>query len=74
MRMRVCYLDCHEAELCCYLVIHTENLFRPLQPFYSYFHLCPIYWLFLVFLAYRYLSLIPHSPFLIFLLEWKAAF
>jgi hypothetical protein len=21
MRMRVCYLDCHEAGLCCYLVI-----------------------------------------------------
>jgi uncharacterized membrane protein len=22
MRMRVCYLDSHEAGLCCYLVIH----------------------------------------------------
>jgi hypothetical protein len=22
MHMRVCYLDCHEAGLCCYLVIH----------------------------------------------------
>jgi hypothetical protein len=28
MRMRVCYLDCHEAELCCYLVIHIGNLLR----------------------------------------------
>jgi hypothetical protein len=26
MRMRVCYLDRHEAGLCCYLVIHIENL------------------------------------------------
>jgi hypothetical protein len=43
IRMRVCYLDCHEAGLCCYLVIHTENLLRPLQLFY--FHLWPIYWL-----------------------------
>jgi hypothetical protein len=43
MRMTVCYLDCHEAGLCCYLVIHIENLLRPLQLFY--FHLCPIYWL-----------------------------
>jgi hypothetical protein len=43
MLMRVCYLDCHEAELCCCLVIHTENLLNPLQMFY--FHLWPIYWL-----------------------------
>jgi hypothetical protein len=25
MRMSVCYLHCHEAGLCCYLVIHVEN-------------------------------------------------
>jgi hypothetical protein len=43
VRMRVCYLDCHEAGLCCYLVIQIENLLRPLQLFY--FHLWPIYWL-----------------------------
>jgi hypothetical protein len=41
-----CYLDCHEAGLCCYLLIHIENLLYPLQLFY--FHLCPIYWLFLI--------------------------
>jgi uncharacterized membrane protein len=41
MNMRVCYLDCHEAGLCCYLVIHTENQLHPLELFY--FHLCPIY-------------------------------
>jgi hypothetical protein len=46
MRTGVCYLDCHEAGLCCYLVIHIENLLRPLQLFY--FHLwlftdCPSY-------------------------------
>jgi hypothetical protein len=40
MRMRVCYLYCHETGLCCYLLIHIENL---LQPFC--FHLWPIYWL-----------------------------
>jgi hypothetical protein len=44
MRMRVCFLDCHEAGLCCCLVIHIGgNLLRPLQPFYL--HLWPIYWL-----------------------------
>jgi hypothetical protein len=41
--MCVCYLDCHEAGLCCYLVLHIQNLLRPLQLFY--FHLRPIYWL-----------------------------
>jgi hypothetical protein len=46
MRMRVYYLDCQEGGLCCYLVIHIENLIHPLQPFY--FHLWPIYWLFVV--------------------------
>jgi hypothetical protein len=25
MRMRICYLDCHRAGLCCYIVIHIEN-------------------------------------------------
>jgi hypothetical protein len=39
MRMRVCYLDCHEAGLCCYLVIHVENLLHPLRLFH--FHLRP---------------------------------
>jgi hypothetical protein len=37
MRMRVWYLHCPEAGLCCYLVIHIENVLRPLQLFY--FHL-----------------------------------
>jgi hypothetical protein len=27
MRMRVCYLDCHEAGLCYYLAIHTETYY-----------------------------------------------
>jgi hypothetical protein len=40
--MRICYLDCHDAGLCCYLVTHIENLLRPWQLFY--FHLWPIYW------------------------------
>jgi hypothetical protein len=43
MRMRVCYLHRREAGLCCYLVIHTENLLRPLQ--LLYFHLWRVYWL-----------------------------
>jgi hypothetical protein len=34
MHMRVWYLDCHEAGLCCYLVINLENLLRQLQLFY----------------------------------------
>jgi hypothetical protein len=33
MCMHVFYLYCHEAGLCCYLVIHIGNLFRPLQLF-----------------------------------------
>jgi hypothetical protein len=40
MRMRVCYLDCHETRLCCYLVIHIGNLLRPLQLFYFHLWLC----------------------------------
>jgi hypothetical protein len=43
MLMRVWHLYCHEAGLCCYLVIHIENLLHPLHLFY--FHLWPIYWL-----------------------------
>jgi hypothetical protein len=52
MRMWVWYLSCHEAGLCCYLVIHIENLLRPLQLFY--FHSWPIYWLFLLCI-YRFI-------------------
>jgi hypothetical protein len=37
MCMRVCYLDCHEAGLCCYLLIHIENLLRPLRLFYFHY-------------------------------------
>jgi hypothetical protein len=44
MRMLVCYLDYHEAGLYCHLVIHIENLLRPLQLFH--FHSWPIYGLF----------------------------
>jgi hypothetical protein len=59
MLVRVCYLDCHEAGLCCHLVIQTENLLLPLQVFY--FHLCPIYWLSLVFSHFR-LTLFKYCP------------
>jgi hypothetical protein len=41
--MRICYPDSHEAWMCCYLVIHIENLLHSLQLFY--FHLWCIYWL-----------------------------
>jgi hypothetical protein len=41
-----CYLDCHEAGMCCYIVIHIENLLYPFQ--LLYFHLWPIYWLSLI--------------------------
>jgi hypothetical protein len=37
MHICVCYLDCHEVGLCCYLVIYIENLLRPLQLFYFHF-------------------------------------
>jgi hypothetical protein len=47
MCMTICYLQCQEAGLCCYLVIHTENLLCPLQMFY--FHLWPTYWLSFIF-------------------------
>jgi hypothetical protein len=40
------YLDCHETGLCCYIVIHIENLLHSLQLFY--FHFWPIYWLSLI--------------------------
>jgi hypothetical protein len=30
MRMRVYHIGCHEAGLCCYKVIHTENLLHSL--------------------------------------------
>jgi hypothetical protein len=46
MCMHIFYLDCHEAGLCCYIVIHTENLLCPLLLFY--FHLWHIYWLSLI--------------------------
>jgi hypothetical protein len=47
MRMRIYYIGCPEAGLCCYVVIHLENILRPLQLFY--FRLWPIHWLCLVF-------------------------
>jgi hypothetical protein len=46
MRMRIWYLDCNEAGLCCYLSIHIKSLWHPLQLFY--FHLWRTYWLSLV--------------------------
>jgi hypothetical protein len=48
MCMHICNLGCHEAGLCCHLVIHRENRLCPLQIFY--FHLWPIYWLSLILL------------------------
>jgi hypothetical protein len=33
MRMYVCYIDCYVAVVCCYLVIHIENLIRLLRLF-----------------------------------------
>jgi hypothetical protein len=42
MSMCVCCVYYHEGGLCCYLVIHIENLLRSWQLFY--FHLYTIYW------------------------------
>jgi hypothetical protein len=58
MCTRVCYLDCHEAGLCWYLVIHIENLLYLLQLFY--FHLRPIDWLCL--LLYKQISYVRVVP------------
>jgi hypothetical protein len=41
MSIRFVYPGYHDSGLCCYLVIHTENLLRPSQLFY--FHLWHIY-------------------------------
>jgi hypothetical protein len=35
MRMRIYYINCRENGLCCYQVIHIENLLRALQLFAS---------------------------------------
>jgi hypothetical protein len=47
---------CHEAGLCCYLVIHIEKLLRPLQLFYC--HLRPTYWISLVVRRVDWLCLV----------------
>jgi hypothetical protein len=44
MRMRLCYLDCHEAGLCCYLVIHRKaltSITNVLLPFVTYLLILP---------------------------------
>jgi hypothetical protein len=51
MRMRDCYVECNKDGLCCYLVIHIENLLLPLQLFY--FHSCPSY-----FLTVRFMTVV----------------
>jgi hypothetical protein len=60
MRMLVCYLDSHEAGLCCYLVIHIKNLLHSLQPFY--FHFWLIYRLSLLILKITHFAL-PRSKY-----------
>jgi hypothetical protein len=45
MRIRACYLHCHEAD-CAATKWYIGNLLRPLELFY--FYLWPIYWLSLV--------------------------
>jgi hypothetical protein len=52
MRMLVFYLECNEAGICCYGLIHIENPLRPLQLFY--FNLWHIYWLFLLRITLRF--------------------
>jgi hypothetical protein len=36
MRMRVCYQDCHERGLCCYVVIPITAITAVLLPFVTY--------------------------------------
>jgi uncharacterized membrane protein len=38
IHMPICYLDCHEAGMCCYLVIH---LVHPLQLFQTFLLILP---------------------------------
>jgi hypothetical protein len=47
------YLNCQETRLCCYLLIHIENLLHSLQLFY--FYLWPIYWLSLIYIIAHYI-------------------
>jgi hypothetical protein len=54
--LRVCYLGRHGTGQCCYLVIHTGNLLRPLQLFY--FHL-------------TYLLTLPHTTSSFFRLSFR---
>jgi hypothetical protein len=51
MSMRFCYLDYHDSGLCCYILIHIENLLRPLQ--LLYFNLWPNYWFSLILITVR---------------------
>jgi hypothetical protein len=37
VRMCVCFVDCREAGVCCYLMIHLENLLHPFQLIYLHF-------------------------------------
>jgi hypothetical protein len=78
MCMLVCNLDCHEAGLCCYLMIHIQNLFRPLQLFY--FHLWPIYWLSLLYKVLKTCTSVKMSIsisftitilFILYMRKWK---
>jgi hypothetical protein len=47
MRMRVCYQDCHEAGLCCYIVVYIEKplatLLLPIVTFYTAASCCTVY-------------------------------
>jgi hypothetical protein len=44
MRMPVCYLDFHKVGLSCYVVIHIEDLLRPLQLFHFHLWLSLVVW------------------------------
>jgi hypothetical protein len=78
--MRIWYLDCHEAGLCCDVVIQVESLSRPLLLFY--FHLWPIYWLSLVcnvcmyvyvFVCVSVTALLYSTDIFRFIILWRAA-
>jgi hypothetical protein len=61
MRMWVCYLDCHEAGLCCYLAIQIENLLRPLPPFVTYLLTLPRIFSAEVKSAFSYTATLPYA-------------
>jgi hypothetical protein len=66
MRMSICYLYCHEAWLCCYLMIHIENLLYQLLLFYFYLLTLPR----ISFRTINFPCDVQHSFSVLHVMEW----